>query len=261
MAFPAGAQHLLQKALPDEAAQFIAELFSVQGVAPSKFLSRLCVRLLQFILCERGLAGVGTLRPVDHRPAHVTVTDFGRFVGDGQLQSPVALVRDVECLERCIPRVQPPSDCVQQSPSQSRCLCIRQVAPLSLGLSVFGGGMAVRSPFIIAPRALRFSKVVSITVCRRIRYALSQVVCAILLRLLLQFLRRVHPVGQQPLLHLLAFEVGALPAGGFVVRDSAQVYQSVDVVFAHPCELGHVVHRQDDFGVAHGLGLLSDFFH
>ena len=121
--------------------------------------------------------------------------------------------------------------------------------------------MAVRSPLIIAPRALRFSKVVSITVCRRIRYALSQMVCAILFRLLLQFLRRGHPVGQQPLLHLLAFEIGALPSGGFVVRDSAQVYQSVDVVFAHPREFGHVVHRQDDFGVAHGLGLLSDFFH
>ena len=105
MAFPTGTQHLLQKALPDEAAQFIAELLFGQGVAPSKFLSRLCVRLLQFILCERGLAGVGTLRLVDHRPAHVAVTDLGRFVGDGQLQSPVALVRDVECLERRIPRV------------------------------------------------------------------------------------------------------------------------------------------------------------
>ena len=105
MAFPAGTQHLLQKALPDEADQFIAELFFGQGIAPSKFLSRLCVRLLQFILCECGLAGVGILRPVDHRLAHVAVTDLGRFVGDGQLQSSVALVRDVECLERRIPRV------------------------------------------------------------------------------------------------------------------------------------------------------------
>ena len=112
MAFPVVAQHLVQKALPDEAAQFIAELLFGQGVAPSKFLSCLCVRLLQFILCEHGLAGVGLLRPVDHRPAHVAVTDLGRFVGEGQLQSPVALVRDVECLERRIPRVQQPSACV-----------------------------------------------------------------------------------------------------------------------------------------------------
>ena len=117
MAFPAGTQHLLQKALPDEVAQFIAELLFGQGVAPSKFLSCLCVHLLQFILCERGFAGVGTLRLVDHRPAHVAVTDSWRFVGEVELQSPVAHVGDVEGFERGVPRVQPPSDCVQQSGS------------------------------------------------------------------------------------------------------------------------------------------------